>query len=459
MKKRRVVKFGGSSFKSREDILRVINAVRGYKEPTVIIVSALYGVTDRLVRAVEKVKKDEKAIYEVIKNLYKSHEMILSKYISDVETRSEALSKLELRTEKLGKYLLGVHCLEDIPNCADDMLLSYGERLSSLLLESILKYMNIECVELLPEDIGLVTDGEYGNATIDLEQSRKNIRGIFKGDATYIIPGFYGISREYRITTLGRGGSDYSATAIAYCIDALSVDIWKDVSGFLSADPCYIKDPVSIKKLSYDEAAELSYFGARIFHPLTFEPLHGGKIPVRIFDINRRGQRRKPLTIIDGHGVVKRSVVKSVACLEDVGVVKLASPGIGIKGRIIKSVIESISELGINIKSIASSMTSMVILVSDKDLRRCCKRISELNLLALDELACYDDMSLIALVGEGIKERRGIAARAFHAVARKKVNIHLISSGASRVAVYFLVANKDKKKAVSAIHGEFFGGN
>jgi len=456
MKKRRVLKFGGSSFKSREDISRVIKAIKSYREPPVIVVSALYGVTDRLVRAVEKVKKDEKAIYEVLKSLYRIHQRIVQKYIEDKEARSATLADLERRIEKLGKYLLGVHCLEDIPNCADDMLLSYGERLSSLLLESILKYMGIECAELLPEDIGLVTDGEYGNATIDLEQSRKNIKNIFSRNIIYIIPGFYGISTQYRITTLGRGGSDYSASAIAYCIDALSVDIWKDVSGFLSADPCVVNDPRSIKKLSYDEAAELSYFGTRIFHPLTFEPLLGRRIPVRIFDINEKGTGKKALTVIDGEGVIKRNVIKSIACIDDIGVIKLGSPGIGSKSNIISEIIDVISDLGTNIKAITSSMTSMIILVPKNDLRKCCRGIEELQLLALDEITCAHGSSLIALVGEGVQRRKGIAARAFTAVAKRGINISLVSAGASRVAIYLLVNRKDRNRAIKAIHGEFF---
>jgi aspartate kinase/aspartokinase/homoserine dehydrogenase 1 len=234
------------------------------------------------------------------------------------------------------------------------------------------------------------------------------------------------------------------------------VDIWKDVSGFLSADPCVVTNPINIKKLSYDEAAELSYFGTRIFHPLTFEPLLGNRIPVRIFDIHRTGKRKKALTVIDSSGVVKRSVVKSVACADDIGIIKLGSPGIGVKSNIISSVIGRISDYGVNIKAITSSMTSMIILVSRKDLKKSCRGIEELGLLALDEISCRDGYSLIALVGEGIKESRGIAARAFGAVARRRVNVKLISSGASPVAIYLLVERKHRTRAINAIHSEFF---
>ncbi len=455
--KRTVVKFGGSNLKSREDILKVINAIKNYREPIIIVVSALYGVTNRLIKSVTSVKQDKKAINVILKDLNNSHRRIIEKYIKDKDIRENTLSKLDQRIEKLGKYLLGIHCLEDIPNCAEDMLLSYGERLSSLLLGSILKYMDIDCRELLPENIGLVTDGEYGNATIDLEQSKKNIRNIFSGNTTYIIPGFYGISTEYRITTLGRGGSDYSASAIAYCVNASSVDIWKDVSGFLSADPDVVKHPVGIKELSYSEAAELSYFGAKIFHPLTFEPLLNNEIPVKIFDINNQKGKRSPLTVISSRSIIKRTVVKSVACIDNIGVIRLGNPGIGIKSNIISKAIDQIAELGVNIKTMISSMTSMNILVSKSDLNKCCGKIKSLKLPTIDTIECYDDSSLIALVGEGMDKRRGIAVRALRAVSEKKINIQLIASGTSRVAIYFLIDSSDRAKTIRAIHGEFFG--
>ena len=450
---RRVVKFGGSCFKNREQFSRVIDIVSNYSERLVVVVSALYGVTDRLEDAVREVKKSERAVRRVQRNLYSIHEDFISKFITDRTAAKKAQTRLAKRVEKLGKYLMGVHCLEDIPNCADDMLLSYGERLSSLLLCEILEYSGVECKEMLPEDIGLVTDGNYGNATIDLELSRRNIRSIFTGDTVYIIPGYYGISTAYRITTFGRGGSDYSASSVAHCIEAESLDIWKDVSGFMSADPSVVKNPVSIKTLSYNEASELSYFGARIFHPLTFEALLGDRIPVRIFDMGNPG---RPVSKITRKGNRTRTVIKSIACLDDIGAIKLESVGLGIKSRIINRVISEIAARGINIKTAASSMTSMIILADREDLDSCYRILSEFGPMEIDRVQVQRELSLLSLVGEGMDRRKGIAARVIKTVSEKKINIRLISYGSSGVAMYLVVDRKHRTGAIRALHREFF---
>ncbi len=450
---RRVVKFGGSCLKNREQFSRVIDIIRNYRENLVVVVSALYGVTDRLEDAVREVKKSERAVRRVQRNLYSIHDEIISKFIADRAAAKRAQTRLARRVEKLGKYLMGVHCLEDIPNCADDMLLSYGERLSSLLLCEILEYSGVECREMLPEDIGLVTDGNYGSATIDLKLSRRNIRSIFTGDTVYVIPGYYGISTAYRITTFGRGGSDYSASAVAHCIEAASLDIWKDVSGFMSADPSLVNNPVIIKTLSYNEASELSYFGARIFHPLTFEALLGDRIPVRIFDIANPG---RPVSTITSKGRGTRTVIKSIACLDDIGAIKLESVGLGIKSRIINRVISEIASRGINIKTLASSMTSLVILAGEDDLDSCHSVLSGFSPMEIDRAEVQRELSLIALVGEGMERRKGVAARVINTVSEKKINIRLISYGSSGVAMYLLVDRKRRTGAVRALHREFF---
>ncbi|MBN1886121.1 MAG: aspartate kinase [Candidatus Krumholzibacteriota bacterium] len=453
---RRVVKFGGSNLRTPEDIARVIKAVRRYEPPVVFVVSALYGVTDKLVQAVEKVKRDEAAIERVLGALYRAHERIVDGYIEDADERKRVLAAMDERVRKLGKYLLGVHCLEDIPNCADDMLLSYGERLSSLLVVSILNHHGIPCREMLPEDIGLVTDGEYGNATIDLGVSAKNLRRALGGNERYVVPGFYGISREYRITTLGRGGSDYSAAAIAHCIGASSVDLWKDVAGFMSADPRVVRSAVPLPRLSYREAAELSYFGARIFHPLTFEPLEAKGIPIRILDIGEPSSRR-PRTVIGERGVVRTDVIKSVTCTEDAAVLKLFGPGIGIKREVLPSVTGAMSEARVTVRAIVSSQTSINFILSRRDLARSARIVRNLRLAVIDEIETHDDVALVAIVGEGLLERPGIAARVLGAVARRRINIQMISAGSSRVAGYFLVRRRDRTAAVRAIHAEFFG--
>ena len=455
--KKIVVKFGGSNLKTKSDISKLIHVIKSYDVPIVIVISALYGITDILIQTIQEVKREEEAINRIKKILMDSHSQIITQYIKHSDYQQEILKKIKKRINELEKYLLGVHYLGEIPDFAKDMVLSYGERLSSLVLQSILVYMKIDCEELLPEKIGLFTDGEFGNATVDFSLSEKNVKKNLSGSKTFIVPGFYGISIDSKVTLFGRGGTDYSAASIARCIHASSVDIWKDVPGFMSADPKIVDNPIVIEKLSYREAAELSYFGARILHPRTFEPVMDEKIPIRLFNINNLSKQIQPLSIIEDECVVKEDVIKSVTFSNDLGILKLRGPGVGIKPGIMSKVTTQLSSSSINIKSIITAQTSINILLSKEDLKKSYQIVSGIGLSAVDEVVCIDDISLIAVVGEGMLEKHGIAARVFSAVSLHKINIQIISAGASIVATYFIIDQKDRGKAIKAIHKEFFG--
>jgi aspartate kinase/aspartokinase/homoserine dehydrogenase 1 len=377
-------------------------------------------------------------------------------YIENTKIREEIVKKIRKRIGQLGKYLLGIHCLGGMPDFAKDMVLSYGERLSSLLLESILNFRGIACKEVLPEFIGLSTDGEFGNATVDYEKSEENIRKKLDKSTIYVVPGFYGMSSDDKVTLLGRGGTDYSAAAIGRCVKASSVDIWKDVSGFMSADPKLVKNPIVIKRLSYREAAELSYFGAQILHPRTFEPVMDENIPIRLFDINHFSNCPVPLSVIESESDIKEDVIKSVTYTNDISVLKLRGPGVGIKPGILSKLTTTLSREKINIKSVITSQTSINLFLSRGDLEKSYQLVQDIGLHVLDEVIRVKDISLIAVVGEGMLHQHGIAARVFTAVSKHRINMEIIAAGASVVATYFIVSEKECGKAVNSIHREFF---
>lgn len=454
-----VVKFGGSNLKRKEDIASLIQAVRSYRQPPVVVVSALYGVTDKLVNAVSRVTSCEGTIPELSASLLDSHRQVIDLYIDEPRYRDRVLVQLGKRIAELEKNLRGINCLGEIPDFAEDRVLSYGERLSSLVLTEILSYHDIPCRECLPEDLGLFTNGEYRSATVDFEKSEAKVRQWVEGNHICVIPGFYGISQDAKVTLLGRGGSDYTAAAIARCIDARYVDLWKDVPGFLSADPKLVDHTWVINTLSYSEAEELCYFGARIAHPRTFEPVADKKIPVRLFDITTVSESDEPLpvTIIGEQGVVSEEVVKSVTFSDDFGVLKLHGAGVGIKPGILARVASSLSDENINIKSVITSQTCINILLSGSDLEKGLGVVEGLGLQTVDRIAAQADISLIAVVGEGILEKPGIAARALSAVSCHGINVWTISAGASNVAIYFIIDRNDRQTAIRAIHREFFG--
>jgi aspartate kinase/aspartokinase/homoserine dehydrogenase 1 len=459
--KKIVVKFGGSNLKQKEDISKLISVVDRYSNngrQVIIVISALYGVTDILVKAIQEVKTDEKAISGLKENLLDAHCRIVDLYIGNGDSKQGHVvrHKINKRVEELEKYLRGIHYLGEIPDFVEDRVLSYGERLSSLVLTSILDFKGIPCRERLPENLGLLTNGEYRNATVDFSLSQEEVERSLSGENICVIPGFYGMSRDSKVTLFGRGGSDYTAAAIARCIDAESVDLWKDVPGFMSADPKLVKNPTVVRHLAYDEAAELSYFGARIIHPRTFEPVTEKKIPIRLFNINDFSEDLEPVTVIRDEGIVRDDVIKSVTFSDDFGILRLHGAGVGIKPGIMAKVASTLNDARINIKSIITSQTSINILLSRHDLGKSKKIVKSIGLSVVDNIEFIDGISVIAVVGHGILERPGIAARVFSAVAHHNINIRMISAGASNVATYFIIDKNEKEKAVKSIHDEFF---
>ncbi|MCP5104874.1 MAG: aspartate kinase [bacterium] len=456
--KKIVVKFGGSNLKRKEDISKLIRVVSLYRQPIVVVVSALYGVTDILVKSIHMVKEYEKAISGLKQSLLDSHYRIVDLYIGNGDRQKGGVVKQKIleRVEELEKYLRGIHYLGEIPDFVEDRVLSYGERLSSLVLTAILDFNNISCSECLPENLGLYTNGEYRNATVDFDLSKEEVSQCLSGDGIRVIPGFYGMSRNSRVTLFGRGGSDYTAAAIARCIDAESVDLWKDVPGFMSADPKLVENPKVIHHLAYNEAAELSYFGACILHPRTFEPVLETEIPVRLFNIDDFTEDLEPVTVIEDEGVIHEDIIKSVTFSDDFGILRLHGAGVGIKPGIMAKITTTLNDECINIKSIITSQTSINILLSRHDLGRSLRVVKTIGLSMVDSITPVDDISLIAVVGEGILEKPGIAARMFSAVSEHDINIKMISAGASPVAIYFIIDKEEKIKAVRAIHEEFF---
>jgi aspartate kinase/aspartokinase/homoserine dehydrogenase 1 len=272
------------------------------------------------------------------------------------------------------------------------------------------------------------------------------------------------VGPDGRTTLFGRGGSDYSAAALARCIGASSLDVWKDVRGFLSADPREVGEPMRIANLSYSEAAELSYFGARILHPRTVEPLFDRGIPVRVLDVDawKPGDPMVPGTIIDGSGQIAKGRVKAVSSSEDIGILTLQGPGVGFKRGILAQATGSLDDRGINIKSVITAQTAINILVGREDLVEARKTLVEHHVAGVVDLSTNNDASIVAIVGEGILDGTpplALASRALQAVSAAGIHVFLATAGASDVALYLLVPRSERLATVRRIHAEFFGGS
>lgn len=454
--KKIVVKFGGSNLRDKAGMAKIINTVKTYNRPLVIVVSAFYGITNLLTEHLSLILNDGGKIKGLKESLSEMKREIVEEFIKSPELQSDVIIKIEERLDQLERYLLGIHYIGDIPEFLEDLVLSYGERLSSVVMASILKDNQIECEEILPEEIGLITDGEYGNASVDFQLSEESVKAKLSDDIIYVVPGFYGISKDRKVTLLGRGGTDYSAASIAKCVNAESLDIWKDVNGFLSADPKIIDKPIKIKRLDYTEAAELSYFGAKILHPRTIEPLMFDNIPIRIFNINDTARGINPYSIIDHESDISKNIIKSVTHSDDFGVLQLRGPGVGIKPGILAKVTSDFDEEKINIKTVITSQTSINFLLDRKDLVKAYNHAKSLNLKVVNEIVPSDNVTLIAAVGKGLADNHGVAAKMFGALSEKKINVKIICSGASSVATYFIIDRDDKTVAIQSIHKAFF---
>ncbi|SMO61345.1 aspartate kinase [Saccharicrinis carchari] len=456
MIKKVVAKFGGSNLKKKEDIQKLLRVIKAYDRPMVIVVSAFYGITNHLIQSMAEVKKDESHIEVLMRFLRELKAEAILENFDDKYWQDKTLAAVESRIRELSRYLTGIHYIGDVPAFVEDVILSYGERLSSLVITSILQSNGIDAEEALPEDMPLLTDGEFGNATVDYDKASPNVKGRLKEDKIYVVPGFYGVSDSGKITLLGRGGSDYSAAAIARCLDAESLDVWKDVDGFMSADPKLVASPKRITSLSYAEAAELSYFGASILHPRTVEPLKEVAIPIHIGNIDSFKGIIEPGTIVQAVETVSAQIIKSVTFSDDFGLLKLRGAGVGLKRGVLAKVTVALDRAGINIKSVITSQVVINLLLSAKDVKRAYKVAEDLELSAITEITATEQVSTIAVVGEGLLENPGVAGRLFMALAKKKINIRMIVSGASVVASYFMVAASDRDAAIKAIHQEFF---
>jgi aspartate kinase/aspartokinase/homoserine dehydrogenase 1 len=451
-----VVKFGGSNLKCKEDITRVVQVVKNYNQPLVIVVSAFYGVTNYLIDALEKARHDELVAEKCIDYLYQLKYESLDLHFQNETIKAGTLDNINASLAELKNFLHGIALTGDASAALEDHVLAYGEKLSAIFLNGILADQGFDSKVLFPESFGLTTDGEFGNASVDFHRSIQNVREAFADEKIYVVPGFYGVSAEGKTTLFGRGGSDYSAASIARCLGAKSLDIWKDVNGFQSADPKLVENPKLIEKLSYTEAAELAYFGAKILHPRTVEPLIDPHIPVRIFNIYGDLTVGQPLTVVSNEKSVSSCVVKSVTYSDNFGILKLKGPGVGLKPGILAKVTTALHNAGINISSVLTSQISINILLAKKDMQNAFAVVSAIELSAVGRLQIADDIAVVAAVGHGITDNYGIAARIFTSLAGKGINVIMSCSGASPIVSYFLVKTEDRTPAVAAIHHEFF---
>jgi aspartate kinase/aspartokinase/homoserine dehydrogenase 1 len=330
-------------------------------------------------------------------------------------------------------------------------VVSFSEKLSVEILKSQWSKISSDVMVLLPEGIDLVSTADFGNSTF-LSVDKEKIAQFSKG--ILIVPGTYGITVEGKIARTGKTSADYTAAFLTRELDAGKLELWDLDNDFQRAKPDIVSNPPIIKRLTYSEASELAYFEHYSFHPRTVEPLEHEHIPIQV--INSSTSEGKIETIINTETFVEDQIVKSVACTEDISLLKLHGPGVGLKPGILAKVTTKLNDAGINIKSVITSQTSINLVLAKATGDKALKLINHLGFSSVKEISLEKDVALIGVVGHGMQNNYGVSAKIFSAVANNKINVLLSGSGASDLVSYLVVNTSDKEKSVREIYNAFF---
>ena len=464
--KKIVMKFGGTSVATGENIRHVANIVadsakQGYR--VVVVVSALAGITNQLIEEAEQAKKkgNEKQIQEFKKKLFKKHLAAVTKAIENRRIQKEIEEIIKTTIDEVEKVLTGICYVGELTSKSKDYVLSFGERLSAPIVWGALRDLKLETQYFTGKEAGIVTDSNFGEANplmnVTTHQLTERIEPLLERRVIPIVTGYIAATQDGVITTLGRGGSDYTATLLGVALVADEVWIWTDVDGIMTADPKIVLSAKMLPELSYGEAAEMAIFGAKAMHPSALEPVIKEHIPVRIRNVFNP---ENPGTLItDGQEAKSTDVVKAVALIKDVAMVNVRGAGmVGAPGSYAK-IFDVLGKNNVNIMMISTAVSEANIsLIIRRSLVERALSTLEIALLGrglISEVTAEDDVCVIAVMGANMKGTLGVASRIFMAVARKGINIRMIAQGSSELNVSFVVKEKDGEAAVRAIHEEF----
>ena len=452
----KVLKFGGSSVGTPECILKVKSIVESQVEPSVIVVSALQGVTDQLIKTSKLAKERDESYKDLLNEIEQRHYQAV-KELFRVNQQSNILAGIKVLINELEETLYGVYLLQDLTPKTSDTIVSFGERLSSFIIS--LKIDDAYLVEI--RDL-IKTDNRYGQANVIFSQSYPLIADHFKSLQNYaVVPGFIASNERGETTTLGRGGSDYTAAIIAAAIDASVLEIWTDVDGFMTADPRKVDKAYAIESLSYAEAMELSHFGARVLYTPTIHPVLEKRIRIHIKNTFAPGKKG---TVIGMQEIVpNRSLIKGISSIDHVDLVTIQGSGmVGVTGTSMR-LFSALAKKNINIILItqASSEYSISFAIHPDATREAEQGIREefhpeIEIIHSIRILVEKDLSVIAIVGERMRHTPGISAKLFHSLGRNGINVIAIAQGSSELNISVVISHHSLKKAMNVIHEGFF---
>jgi aspartate kinase len=447
-----VMKFGGTSVGSAERIAQAATLIaeRRGRRP-LVVVSAMAGVTDRLIRGARLALARDPAAEGVVSELGRRHESAAASLLPEggVERR-RVLGHVASVLAELHVLLTGVHYLEELTPRSLDAIAGLGERLSFELVAGALAARGVPARAVDARQV-LVTDAGFGRASPLLEETasrlREHVAPLLEQGVVPVLPGFIGATRDGVATTLGRGGSDWSAALFGSLLGAEEIQIWTDVDGMLTVDPRVVPAARVLPELSFAEAAELAYFGAKVLHPATIKPAVEKGIPVRVLNTLNPGA---PGTLILERAGGEGGAPRALAFKKGITVVLVKEPRMLMAHGFVARVFEAFARQRVAVDLIATSEVSISLSVDDATaLPELARELAELG-----EVQVLAGMAIVSVVGRGFVKQPGLAARIFEAL--REVNVVMISFGASDVNLSFVVAEADAERAVRLLHKAFF---
>jgi aspartokinase/homoserine dehydrogenase 1 len=461
----RIMKFGGTSVGDATRIRRAAEIVAAAaKEGSVVaVVSAMGGVTNRLIEAAQaSAAGNRDTAVQIAETLRKQHQQAVEDLVSHDDRRLLLAAEIEKIIEQVTGLCYGTALLRELTPRVLDEILSTGERLSARLLSNALCELGLKGVAVEATEL-IVTDNISGRADPLMSQTREKAAArllpLIADDSVPVVTGFIGATPEGMLTTLGRGGSDYSATILGAALDAAEVIIWTDVDGVLTADPRLVPEARTLGEISYNEAAELAYFGAKVLHPKTLRPVSEAGIPVWIrnsFAPERRGTK----ITATGHPTARG--VKAITAISGVSLITVGGRAIvglpGVAGKTFNAVANA--QANVLLISQSSSQNDICFIITSEDEARTVEKLREafafdLAHQQIEHITVNPEIAIVAVVGDRMRGTPGISGRTFSALGRRGINIIAIAQGSSEYNVSFVVEATMMREAVQSLHSEF----
>jgi aspartokinase/homoserine dehydrogenase 1 len=458
----RILKFGGSSLAEPDRIKTVINIISRSKSlngEISVVVSAQAGITDYLGSLCDLIPANAPECEAAVRKLELQYLDFVKKLLP-VATQPSATAEIMAMCNELSGVVKGASLVGEVTSRTRDLILSFGERLSAFLLTQALKQEIPEAYYVDAREL-IRTDLNFGKAKIDFEITNKLIQEHYSNKKRmFIVTGFIASSEHGETTTLGRNGSDYTASVLGAALNAEAIEIWTDVDGVMTTDPRYVSDTQSITQLSYNEAMELSHFGARVLYPASLQPAMARKIPILVkntFNPDHKG------TLICSESSKDNGFIKGIASLSDISLINIEGSGmvgvVGVSARLFSAL--SQENVSVILISQASSEHSICVAVMQKDAEKSNRILNgafreELSLGLISSIKTESNLSIVAVVGENMRYMPGVAARVFTPLGRNGINIKAISQGSSELNISFVIDGKEIRKALRVLHQSLF---